>query len=429
MALVPLIGEGIQTAYEVGAEAVDLASNALVKFEMAKEVGHQMVDEIKEIGHDAYGLYEQGQKRITEYYRAHKKRKRDSDVPFIMASRTHKPEFKAMDIPFGRSFGKGRRTTTTVLMPKRKKSSKRYRSSKRRKYATKRSVMALIKRGPSIYFKRGQADMLSQYMGHTNSMTPTQPNPKFGQKVTGVYTWWTEANITSSHASALARMPAAGPTGPIPDDKVKLWITKLRHEWDLYNPMSEDVIAKFWLIGLKKDTSETPRSLWIKEWGQMREVAISNPPTDAEYDAFEKDFFTFPTEFKEWKNYFFIQKKWETLFKPGDNKKLKFKQKPITHVPNEDDLAGHQYLPYKTYFLMWELRGIPTHQNESNSLATQDVTKLSYSPAALDAVHKRTYFVAASRLHGKDVRFSNTVLIPSAGYTNQVTSVGPITTV
>lgn len=427
-----LIGEGIA----ITAEGIAEVGGFVNAVEGVERAATGMIDEVERIETKAVAIYTRGRDKITDYFRRTKRQR--TGVPIIKEGTDMKDDlpdnvvlahrtFRDIALRQGHSSIKPLSRTTVMAYGKRKRSMKRKkRTSKRRKFATKSAVKKMIKDGPSIHFKRGQNDIQSLYLG---DIIGVQPSPTFGKKFIGIYSWWTSGQLGSSLTSALARMPAAGPTNPIPDDKATLWLTKLRHDWDLHNPMTEDVIATFWLIETECTTDIDPYDMWVYEWGQMREVAISTPILAAEYTSHAQDFFTYPTEFPEWKRYFRIKKKWKTVFKPGDNKKLIFKHAPIRYVTNENDIDAATFVKGKSYFLMYELRGIPTHQNTGGSLATSNVNNLSYSPGALDCVHKRSYFVAASRLHGKDVRYANNLVVPTGGYTNQVTAQGQITVV
>ena len=169
-----------------------------------------------------------------------------------------------------------------------------------------------------------------------------------------------------------------------------------------HNPVNEVVRATFGWIKCKEDgaTTHTPAIVWPLEYAQKVDVSGT---------AFDTNFLEYPTKYKIFNDYFEILDKVKVLFQPGQTMKWKTKCRPS--ILSETDAPDEAHRQAHTYFLMWELKGVPTHQNGGGTQTNQ----VSYSPAALDCIYHESLEMARTSAAGDLIHVQSNLPEVTAG--------------
>lgn len=264
---------------------------------------------------------------------------------------------------------------------------RRYKRRRKGKRVTKRGVRAMI----NIHAKKGLNRMKFRrshgtYLGN---VVATVPTPVFGNVVRGAseMEFHPYSSITADQATAALMLPvvnyggAAQPKSALQDRK--MCIFKRRVNAMFHNPMNELVRATFWLVCPREGNNTQPDAEWSNQWTTKLITSGAG--------SFVTDYTTFPTDYPQWRAMWRIHKKWTTVFQPGQTKRMWFKI-PSTQSFYPLDLVDGNSKAFITYNLMYELKGVPTHQNNAGT-QTENV---NYSPAALDMCYEYTYSVSLS---------------------------------
>lgn len=268
-----------------------------------------------------------------------------------------------------------------------------YRRRRRRRFGRKRRKLAsktYVKRaigiragmdGPQFKTLTG-----STYVGNVSGTTPT---PLYGKIHRQDIVFFTRLTTLNHMSQADSMFQAKNPlTGNLPD-QFKYMFKKLRFKFELHNPMNEVVKAKIWWIKYKQDSAEEPVGEWKVNYEREDEPNAS--PV-----AFDENIFEYPTRHHEWTKTFKIVKKYETIFRPGETKKLSCRgmgfnvhRNDINHPTSESNRK------HGSHALMFELCGVPTHQHDTTANPAQ-TNAINYSPAALDMIWSYSFLVYRS---------------------------------
>lgn len=264
---------------------------------------------------------------------------------------------------------------------------RRYKRRRRGKRVTKRGVKALI----NIHAKKGlnRCKFRRSHGTYLGNVVGVVPTPVFGNVVRGSaeMEFHNYTDIQNDMATAALQLPVV-PYGTVGAGKSaiqdrKMCIYRRRVNVMLHNPMNELVRATFWLVCPREGNSTQAVTEWSNQW--TTKLVTSGTGT------FVTDYTSYPSDYPQWRAMWKIHKKWSTVFQPGQTKRMWFKI-PATQSFYPLDLVDGASKPFITYNLMYELKGVPTHQNNAGT-QTENV---NYSPAALDMCFEYTYCVSLS---------------------------------
>lgn len=208
-----------------------------------------------------------------------------------------------------------------------------------------------------------------------------------------------------------------------PRAQVGFWTKSTEVEILLHNPLTEGYFANIWFIKNKNffagsatfdiantsvpynhitkvysftNSSLGPLYTWNNQWAAQSDFA--------ETQTFERDFCTYPSKYKFWRELFDIKKKWKTFFTPGETKVLKVKLPGIhfNRLDYDTDITtgNVKYLQDLTHFLMFELRGVPTHQDDGDD---NEAFRYTIAPCRTAMEYTVRYSTVVGQLNGKDV--------------------------
>lgn len=282
---------------------------------------------------------------------------------------------------------------------RRRRFKNRYRMNKRRRYCTKKGVKMLINKMAAFDSKFTKLKVVdSEYWGYVVAGVPTI---RYGYVERGFLAFSDLAAINA--ALAVVDANSVAKTGGYNEaNNYRYCFKKFSIKILMHNPITEDVIATFWWCKVKDSWIYDPVTLWEGEYTQKVDSAISG--------AFNRQFSTSPTEYKEWNNYYEIGEKFKTVFKPGETKTMRLDHKGFYHQVN--DSSNENYQVGKTHVLMWQLHGVPSHENTGGA-QTDNVT---FSPAALDIIYTYNREAARSSSVGKLENTTNNLPSITSGY-------------
>lgn len=385
----------------IKAEAIQIAQKGeeILESNIKKRM-HEAEDKIYEWGHGKYVKFHKWKQRKIRRTNA----REDIIIPATpthpMVTEAPIEELKdnivdAMDIQQANitSIGSLRKSTGSYNMayPYRRRRRRRRRRRKK-KYATKRGVKQMMAKYGNVLASgiRYEAQ-LKQYMGDHSGGIPT---PTYGQVVRGELGFYDNSSNESHVGKGYLQTyfdnftqlaPLTGGAQQPQTDQVQYRVTKARVKMWLHSCMNEDVHANFWLLRTLDNHSNNPTSRWQTAYESL------GPATGDV--AFANNFMTYPTRYKEFTRTFKIVKKWKAKFSPGATRTLNFSLPGFTWNDAEDNEIAHT--AGQTMFLMYELKGVPTHQNDGGDPGTQTFN-INYTPAALDCVYHVTLKGAVS---------------------------------
>lgn len=240
------------------------------------------------------------------------------------------------------------------------------------KYVTRRGVKRMIAERAAYegkYTFIGQ--MFDIYMGYAPAGVPSI---RYGYCERGSFILVTRNTLVAWN-NIVDNNTIDKTTGHNETDNYAYRYKKGKINWIFHNPVNEKVRAKLWWVRCKQNCSSSfdASVLWTQEYNQKKDVATAI--------NHENDFMDYPTKYKEFNDYWEIVDKQKVVFAPGQTLTWKTKIRVPGPVKLQDMTADVNQAGF-TYALMWELAGVPTHQND----AGVQTDKVSYSPAALDVI-------------------------------------------
>lgn len=225
------------------------------------------------------------------------------------------------------------------------------------RYVTKRGVKRMIASGDYT------TDFIERYFSNAGNVTSIYGEWGGASAHTGGMSTFNNMTFHSSDditaiASELAPFftfptedAAAGQ--PDADDRVIRW-KDCSVEFMFHNPLSERYEASFWWLECSCDVTDTqtPITVWEAEY-------IKTLPNAATGPDFNRNYVTFPTKHREWREHWRIVKKIKAVFNPGDVKKWRCDLPNGKSAANER--AANSFINGVTHVLMIQLKGIPHH--------------------------------------------------------------------
>lgn len=422
---------------EEGKDMVDEGLNYLKR--KADQVKEFVVDEIHEVGSLMNGGSDSLQLVKNDYYQTtldkhvtrtkHRtKRVKRGDLPsnIIPASRTLIVPIREAHVH--NAVQKGIYPLSYTSMPytywKRRRAWRRRgrRFRKRRKTITKRGAKNIAARvmGMSPYQKF--TNISKSYFGDTSGSAPA---PAYGRIVRSELIHFYENQITNTTdgTQKLDSLISSKPgLNTVATNNYKYSFRKIVYNMELHSCVNEMFEATFWWL-MATDESDTvndsPLNLWKAEYVDKNQDLI-NASTD-----FDADWTTYPTMYKAFNDQWKIVKKYKTVFNPGQTKKLRLKGMPFIYK-NADNPSGSPYIRKgKTMVLLYQLKGVPTHQNASGT----QTTDVNLTPAALDVIIVKRFEIARSVYTDGVYAMSNNLPTVTAGVSLMPEASATITTV
>ncbi len=357
----------------------DLAARKTVHLKnLRKRMAHEMSGErYPQATLEQAGLY------------GHKKRRRIvRGKGYIPATKTiamvddgyaaHLSNYNLSDMPYTRSMSRrGKR-----------------RRAKSSGYVTKRGVKQMINRYGALagtYNKHVHSQDV--YLGNSAAGVPTET---YGEVYRNSIETLKQADIAAlrdGFFEKLTALPTTGGAGEPSLESLALIVKNMRYKFCFHNPMNEMVRATFWWLKTQSPNSVAPDTLWNNSYIARR----------IDTTTWAQNFETFPTEFDEFNQFYKIMKKTKAIFHPGETKMLYTKARGFRWV--EEDEQTSTYQPPYSYFLLVELKGVPTHQNDN---AGTQSTEINYTPVALDCIWNRVIVGGLASTVGSQVDYDNT---------------------
>lgn len=419
------IGAVESEAATQGREMVDEGINYLKRKKDAIE--NFIVEEIHDVGDLLNNDINSMQLVKNDYYQSklnfpvikhttkgRNKKRRKAEQQMIAASRTVPmvKEAKAYNLIQKGIYKQSltRMPYTFWLRKRRRFNRRRGRFRKRRKLVTKRGVKAITSRMQGMSPYQEFTHLSKTYFGDTQFVgnpAVEVPNPTYGNIVRGNIGFWWQSDISSNvHGyTKLDEILASKPTlNAATSNNYKYSIKKFSVTLELHSCVNEMFEATFWWCLCKQNDTDAglwPKALWKDEYVDRNEDTV-NAATD-----FDKDWTTYPTKYKQFNENWKIMKKYKTTFLPGQTKKLKLKGRSFIYkVADNDDNLQYSHAGM-TQVLLYQLKGVPTHQNDG----VDQTTDVNLTPAALDVLVTRKHMMARSML--TDGIYSTTNSLPA----------------
>lgn len=403
------VAKGI--VYGAGGELVMEAVHELKEGERKVQdaIIHEVHELLTRLEHEGEELIETVESKIDEMRRGRRRKRPRTRAPTDEALVKMVDDVKesrqiAMTVVAPKGGG------SFVKMPKRKYNgkSKSKRRTKKRKLVTKRGVKQMIARnavfaGSWLWYIFSE----SQFIGSYSTGAVSEYGVKARGSIVLLGGLSNVAGLKTAVYDKALNIPATGAADQPQADTYTYYFRKALHRFYFHSCMTENQSATVWILRQKQNNDNVPTTTWSTAWGDF---AVTAGGTYASM-AFADDFSTYPTEFREFRRNFEIVKKYHFGLTPGQTKMIKCKglfRKVFN--PEDDNSAGYTY-GKDTYWLMYELQGVPTHNG-----TTPTLTQVDWSPTGIDLIWDIKYQFGASANNAKaQYRYNSRTALTAAG--------------
>lgn len=280
-----------------------------------------------------------------------------------------------LEAPINCGFGASRYSLFKMVYGmKRRKRFRRRSRRKRRRYVTKRGAKAMIARN-AMFSGAWQKFRYCKGINIAGGFNTFGINSFMFNEIGAI------DQLRTDLLKTIPIPPGTGGVNQPPSPKQFLAVRKQYVHMMIHSCTNEVQEVSVWQVIAKQDSASTyaPSVLWDAEWEQ-RDSASGRGD-----GVFETDHLTYPTEFKEWNDYWTIRKKWKFQLPPG--KTVSIKTRFVAWQFQSLDSPNLQHVKGITEGFMFQMKGVPTQDATTPAEVGRSLTGIDVTmDKTMDAV-------------------------------------------